>query len=283
MCAGIDASVPMPFFSMSDIRSLSERYGGGDVCDVVNSTPAIASFAPGVSSGRGSSSIARHGIIFVHPGSITLCPTTANPSPPHANDARWTSYAQSGDNDAMKCRAMKSYRRHASPPPTRSEVAERVGAIGGWSPSSFPPRGRVIAPPSRSSATCSPHAGWCLCALSVPLRSKPGGYAVLSVRGYEMNPEMYSRSATCIAACAPMPKPADAAFNISTVFKPLGLGRFSSVRVNAVSATPFARASSTTSLLNSSAASRSNTLSRFQRNATTSSVSVDRAVTHSTQ
>jgi hypothetical protein len=31
----------------------------------------------------------------------------------------------------MKCRDMKSYSRHASPPPTWSSVLARIGVIGG--------------------------------------------------------------------------------------------------------------------------------------------------------
>ena len=123
-------------------------------------------------------------------------------------------------------------------------VAGAAGVIGGWSPASVPREdarillliGGVPTDPTDPSGLSSPWVsspntrraisprppGWFLETATAPLRSNPGGYAVDSVRGYEMNPWMYSRSAVCIALCAPMPIPADAALSISTVLSPAG-------------------------------------------------------------
>lgn len=113
-CTGIDASVPMPFFSMREINSLSLRQSGGVVlplmkndnyehfqtqkkkvssCDVNKftshtsymSTLWMLTASPFLYAGILFSLTASHGIIEVNPSEVTRLPTQWKVSPPEVN------------------------------------------------------------------------------------------------------------------------------------------------------------------------------------------------------
>ena len=248
MCVGIDASVPMPCCSINEMSSDSVIAFGGDV-----TSAASATFATGVASPTTNARAnrvsrgARHGIASVHPGCLVSLAHASKSSPPTSRAIARVTQTQSRAHAATKRRTMKSYTRHASTPPTSAgdEAEIPAGVIGGWSPASTPPRGarnagcsafRVSrratfasaeeesASASISATIASPRSGWQTHALNVSRKSNPFGNALDSVRGYEMRPSMYRRSAICITRCAPMPIPAEQDLSRSTVFKPHGGG-----------------------------------------------------------
>jgi len=146
MCVGMLASVPIPCRSIRPMSSASLSSGGASVVRATRSHRAIATPPPAApapstrrsASGSGSSRAARQGIASVHPGSTTVVPVAVNVSPPASSVAVTVSSAHSPMTLATHRRAMKSYRRHASPPPMSDSVAGAAGVIGGWSPASVP-------------------------------------------------------------------------------------------------------------------------------------------------
>mmetsp|Transcript_4829 Transcript_4829/g.17832 ORF Transcript_4829/g.17832 Transcript_4829/m.17832 type:complete len:366 (+) Transcript_4829:1141-2238(+) len=250
MCVGMLASVPMPCFSILEIKSDSVNEPGGDVVPSVSSTLCTWMTSPTRISRSGTSAGALHGIASVHPVSRVSLPETSNCSPRTSRTTFLALVTKSLEHAATNRRATKSYRRHASIPPTSSgHVAQQVGVMGGWSPWSTPPRGFrnrggpvvavlllpvVTASPSILATMDSPISGCFRHCVRLSTKLNPSGNALDSVRGYEMNPAMYRRSATCMAWCAPMFIPAEADFRRSTVFNPGGGGFFVAVVVQSV-------------------------------------------------
>lgn len=62
ICTGIEASVPIPFFSISPKRSLSVRYPGGFVYLVTKLTFAIGIISPLVKFGIELDDLTAHGV-----------------------------------------------------------------------------------------------------------------------------------------------------------------------------------------------------------------------------
>eukprot|EP00659_Diplonema_papillatum_P002013 gene2013-biopygen1981 len=94
--------------------------------------------------------------------------------------------------------------------------AYAVGVMGGWSPTSTPDSviGTRLLCWRRRMLTVWPHTGWLQCSCRSGVTWKERGYRVLSVRGYEMYPEVYSFSACFIALCGDIPSPLLAPFSI---------------------------------------------------------------------
>jgi hypothetical protein len=87
MCTGIEASVPIPYFSINVINSLSVKYPGGDVSFSTNSAVLTLNFVPflKLSNGASFSPIACQVIIAVKPGSINRLDVIENSSPATVN------------------------------------------------------------------------------------------------------------------------------------------------------------------------------------------------------
>ena len=67
-----------------------------------------------------------------------------------------------------------------------------------------------------------PHVGWVVCLCISLRRSIAGSNISVSVRGYEMNPDVYSFSATVITTCDERPRKREPCFWSSTVVRGRG-------------------------------------------------------------
>src|SRR5674476_993613 len=93
--------------------------------------------------------------------------------------------------------------------PSCSRVAAPVGWIGGWSVEDFLPRVGTARRFANTQSTSFLN-GELRMVFKIPSMSSEGGYTVLSVLGYEMNPFMYRSSAIRIAFAAEKPSRAAA-------------------------------------------------------------------------
>ena len=89
-----------------------------------------------------------------------------------------------------------------------SGSAAPVGWIGGWSVVSFLPRVGVSAPLASRRCGVLVIGGTVSSVARMPLRSRLGGYTVLSTRGYEIRPFIYSDSAMRIVRAGVRPSEA---------------------------------------------------------------------------
>mmetsp|Transcript_4444 Transcript_4444/g.9572 ORF Transcript_4444/g.9572 Transcript_4444/m.9572 type:complete len:217 (-) Transcript_4444:9-659(-) len=149
MCWLMDASVPIPFVSISETSSCSCKNPGRFV--ILSSTrmsrnvtrSPFDNLTSSVSSCPPRTSFSTHGIAPAYPISSTttcLCSRAtalpcSNSSTP--NSAVTTRYFKSPRSDARKCRTTYSYTRHSTGL-SSCRFTQRVGVIGSWSPTRRP-------------------------------------------------------------------------------------------------------------------------------------------------
>mmetsp|Transcript_10268 Transcript_10268/g.27367 ORF Transcript_10268/g.27367 Transcript_10268/m.27367 type:complete len:253 (+) Transcript_10268:394-1152(+) len=206
MCWLMDASVPIWCASISDTSSCSCRKPArsvmlGSTRTLLSSTrspsDSVTSSTPSAPPARTSRNT--HGIAAAYPTSSTTtwrCTSTtlraSSSRMPAAAAARASSRSarisvvmsrrrSSPMSDARKCRTTYSYRRHSTGF-SSARCTQRVGVIGSWSPTRRPPPGTSLSRASRKPAV-RPHTGCRACSRSTARASKPGAYALVSVRG----------------------------------------------------------------------------------------------------
>ena len=251
----MDASVPMPCVSIKPMSSDSVILGGA-TCAGCRATPATASVETVSSVSRRPGSLVkkrspgaalRHHLgpprSFHHTRkrveqlaarleNVVCCSTTQS----RARRRR----RSGGPPGRTRATRRRRRRRSGNEPPTRRDrgVVARVHAAARHAESLLRERFRRVVRSLASRVSLGavrvrrgrahlrhkrvPQFGVQRDTRGISWKSNPFGRRVDSVRGYEMCPSMYRRSAICITRCAPIPSPFEHDFNRSTVFKPGG-------------------------------------------------------------
>mmetsp|Transcript_21058 Transcript_21058/g.59240 ORF Transcript_21058/g.59240 Transcript_21058/m.59240 type:complete len:274 (-) Transcript_21058:957-1778(-) len=185
MCCAIVASVPMPFFSIREIRSDSFRRSGGRVVPARSSSDMGVNLMPSVNVGSWCPPQPSYGYTSNHRLCRTMRPDVlkrSSPIPISTVDRwPWAAWLQ----HARKCRTTSSYTLALSRLQP-SFPLRRTGWMGGWALSSWPPpAGHRNSPPSALArlAAYAPQSRSPACSAMSPCRLKPSEKMSVSVRG----------------------------------------------------------------------------------------------------